>query len=86
MLLNLDPPAGPDDYVHRVGRTGRAGRSGTGVTLVLPAQQRDVGALATHLGHGEAFDGSGMEQADTAAASANAGSRRRRRAPARRGR
>ena len=27
-VINYDPPAGPDDYVHRVGRTGRAGRSG----------------------------------------------------------
>jgi superfamily II DNA/RNA helicase len=59
-VINFDPPAGPDDYVHRVGRTGRAGRTGTGVTLVLPDQQHDVGRLATHLGHGDAFDGSGM--------------------------
>jgi ATP-dependent RNA helicase RhlE len=59
-VINFDPPAGPDDYVHRVGRTGRAGRSGTGVTLVLPEQQHDVARLADHLGHTEAFDDSGM--------------------------
>jgi ATP-dependent RNA helicase RhlE len=59
-VINFDPPHGDDDYVHRVGRTGRAGRSGTGVTFVLPEQQRDVAKLAQRLGHGDAFAASGM--------------------------
>ncbi|MEI8106152.1 MAG: DEAD/DEAH box helicase [Actinomycetes bacterium] len=62
-VINFDPPAGPEDYVHRIGRTGRAGRSGIGLTFVLPEQQHDVGAIAAHLGHHEAFDGSGMRRA-----------------------
>jgi superfamily II DNA/RNA helicase len=50
-VINYDPPRTDEDYVHRVGRTGRAGRSGTGVTLVLPEQQKDVARLARRLGH-----------------------------------
>jgi ATP-dependent RNA helicase RhlE len=50
-VINFDPPRTDEDYVHRVGRTGRAGRSGTGVTFVLPEQQRDVARLAQRLGH-----------------------------------
>ncbi len=78
-VINFDPPRAADDYVHRVGRTGRAGRSGTGVTLVLPEQQHDVGQLAVHLGHTDAFDGSGMTRARPARPAATAGRRRRRR-------
>jgi superfamily II DNA/RNA helicase len=62
-VINFDPPHGPDDYVHRVGRTGRAGRSGNGVTLVLPEQQGDMSRLANRLGHGAAFAASGMQVA-----------------------
>jgi superfamily II DNA/RNA helicase len=54
-VINFDPPRTGDDYTHRVGRTGRAGRSGTGVTLVLPEQQTDVGQLAGRLGHAASF-------------------------------
>jgi superfamily II DNA/RNA helicase len=57
-VINFDPPRTGDDYVHRVGRTGRAGRSGTGVTLVLPEQQTDVGKLAGRLGHAASFEAS----------------------------
>lgn len=39
LVINLDVPRNPDDYVHRVGRTARAGRRGDAVTLV---GQRDV--------------------------------------------
>src|SRR5262249_3695812 len=45
-VINYDPPHTSEDYVHRIGRTGRAGRSGTGITLVLPEQERDVRRLA----------------------------------------
>jgi superfamily II DNA/RNA helicase len=62
-VINYDPPALAEDYVHRVGRTGRtgrAGRDGAGVTLVLPEQRSDVGKIASSLGHGDAFAASGM--------------------------
>jgi superfamily II DNA/RNA helicase len=59
-VINYDPPALAEDYVHRVGRTGRAGRDGTGVTFVLPEQRTDVSRIASSLGHGEAFAASGM--------------------------
>ena len=59
-VINFDPPHTSDDYIHRVGRTGRAGRSGTGVTLVLPDQQVEVGTLAEKLGHADAFAASGI--------------------------
>jgi ATP-dependent RNA helicase RhlE len=48
-VINYDPPALADDYVHRVGRTGR---DGAGVTFVLPEQRGDVAKLARSLGHG----------------------------------
>jgi len=78
-VINYDPPAGADDYVHRVGRTGRAGRTGTGVTFVLPEQQHDVGQLAARLGHAAAFDGSGMARSRPPRASGSSAPRRRRR-------
>ena len=34
LVVNVDVPANPKDYVHRVGRTARAGRSGRAITLV----------------------------------------------------
>jgi superfamily II DNA/RNA helicase len=62
-VINFDPPADHDGYVHRVGRTGRAGRSGTGVTLVLPEQQADLSRVATRLGREEQFASQGMRVA-----------------------
>ena len=43
-VINFDPPADSETYVHRIGRTGRAGRTGTGITLLTPDEQRDVAA------------------------------------------
>jgi ATP-dependent RNA helicase RhlE len=48
-VINFDPPADRDGYVHRVGRTGRAGRTGVGVTFVGAEQARDVERIATEL-------------------------------------
>jgi superfamily II DNA/RNA helicase len=62
-VVNYDPPADRDGYVHRVGRTGRAGRSGTGVTLVLPEQEADVSRVAGRLGHHEEFAREGLRVA-----------------------
>jgi ATP-dependent RNA helicase RhlE len=48
-VINFDPPADRDGYVHRIGRTGRAGRTGVGVTFVGAEQARDVGRIASEL-------------------------------------
>ncbi|WP_121174348.1 DEAD/DEAH box helicase [Streptomyces sp. 1114.5] len=45
LVVNLDPPSDHKDYLHRGGRTARAGESGTVVTLVLPAQRREMARL-----------------------------------------
>jgi superfamily II DNA/RNA helicase len=45
LVVHVDPPADPKDYLHRAGRTARAGDAGTVVTLVTPAEQRDVERL-----------------------------------------
>ena len=45
LVVNLDPPTDPKDYLHRAGRTARAGASGTVVTLVLPHQRRSMGRI-----------------------------------------
>jgi ATP-dependent RNA helicase RhlE len=49
-VINFDPPADGETYVHRIGRTGRAGAKGIGITLVAPAEHHDVTRLATGLG------------------------------------
>ena len=41
-VVNMEPPAQADDYVHRIGRVGRAGRAGVAITLVSPQEQREV--------------------------------------------
>jgi len=42
LVIQFDPPNDAKDYVHRAGRTARAGAAGTVVSLVEPAQRRDV--------------------------------------------
>ena len=59
-VINYDPPEDHKGYVHRVGRTARAGRAGTGVTLVTPDQEGEVGRLARHLKLGDDFEREGM--------------------------
>lgn len=60
-VVNYDPPADDNSYVHRVGRTARAGKAGTGVTFVLPADVGDVGRMATRLSLKEEFTQEGMK-------------------------
>jgi ATP-dependent RNA helicase RhlE len=74
-VINFDPPADSETYVHRIGRTGRAGRKGMGITLLSPEQHRDVTKLAGQLGlqHGLTRDGGRSRQ------SSRPPSRRRRR-------
>jgi superfamily II DNA/RNA helicase len=76
-VINFDPPHTSEDYVHRIGRTGRAGRTGTGITLVLPEQELEVGRLAGRLGHGEAFAASGISVRSTGARRQRSGNQRR---------
>ncbi|MFD8630704.1 MULTISPECIES: DEAD/DEAH box helicase [unclassified Streptomyces] len=45
LVVNVDPPTDPKDYLHRGGRTARAGESGSVVTLVTPDQRRDMTRL-----------------------------------------
>ena len=49
-VINFDPPADSETYVHRIGRTGRAGAKGLGTTLVAPAEHRHVSNMAARLG------------------------------------
>ncbi|MFJ8019009.1 DEAD/DEAH box helicase [Streptomyces sp. NPDC096311] len=50
LVVNVDPPSDHKDYLHRGGRTARAGESGSVVTLVVPAQRRDMIRLMSDAG------------------------------------
>ena len=50
LVLQVDPPGGPKEYLHRSGRTARAGDLGSVVTLVLPHQRREVSRLMSQAG------------------------------------
>ncbi|WP_280211539.1 DEAD/DEAH box helicase [Nocardia cyriacigeorgica] len=50
LVVHVDPPADPKDYVHRAGRTARAGATGTVVTLVTEDQRDEVAALTRRAG------------------------------------
>jgi ATP-dependent RNA helicase RhlE len=66
-VINFDPPADGETYVHRIGRTGRAGAKGIGITLVGPGERRDVSAMAARLGLEHGLRGPGTEHASPAA-------------------
>jgi superfamily II DNA/RNA helicase len=59
-VINFDPPADRDGYVHRVGRTGRAGRGGLGTTFVGEQDAHEVGRIAASLDLREEFAGGGV--------------------------
>lgn len=61
-VINFDPPADSETYVHRVGRTGRAGRRGIGITLLSPEQHGDIAKLAGRLGLEHGLHGQGSER------------------------
>ncbi|WP_280232782.1 DEAD/DEAH box helicase [Nocardia cyriacigeorgica] len=50
LVVHVDPPADPKDYVHRAGRTARAGATGAVVTLVTEDQRAEVTALTRSAG------------------------------------
>jgi superfamily II DNA/RNA helicase len=50
LVVNVDPPTDPKDYLHRGGRTARAGESGSVVTLVMPNQRREMSRLMVAAG------------------------------------
>jgi len=50
LVVNVDPPTDPKDYVHRAGRTARAGESGSVVTLVLTGQRRETSRVMAEAG------------------------------------
>jgi superfamily II DNA/RNA helicase len=50
LVVHVDPPKDPKDYLHRAGRTARAGESGAVVTLVLPKQRRSTQAMMGRAG------------------------------------
>ncbi|GAA1587426.1 DEAD/DEAH box helicase [Actinoplanes couchii] len=50
LVMHVDPPKDPKDYLHRAGRTARAGESGSVVTLVLPKQRRTTQAMMSKAG------------------------------------
>jgi superfamily II DNA/RNA helicase len=61
-VINFDPPADSETYVHRVGRTGRAGRRGIGITLLSPDQHHEVRTMASHLGLDHGLDTAGARR------------------------
>jgi len=50
LVVHVDAPSDPKDYVHRAGRTARAGEAGAVVTLASPRQQRTVTSLTKRAG------------------------------------
>jgi superfamily II DNA/RNA helicase len=57
-VINFDPPADREGYVHRIGRTGRAGREGVGTTFVRSEDAAEMGRIAGALElHDEFADG-----------------------------
>jgi ATP-dependent RNA helicase RhlE len=79
-VINFDPPADREGYVHRVGRTARAGRSGVGITFVVADQAADMGKIAAGLDLGEQYEHAGFARPAerTARPHAASGPRRRR--------
>jgi len=85
-VINFDPPADREGYVHRVGRTGRAGRRGVGVTLVSAEQATDVHKIASGLSLEGDFGRAGLARSPSPSGSGRrraGSSQRRRRAAAR---
>jgi superfamily II DNA/RNA helicase len=50
LVVHVDPPKEPKEYLHRAGRTARAGETGTVVTLVLPRQRKSTAIMIKKAG------------------------------------
>lgn len=50
LVVHVDPPGDPKDYLHRAGRTARAGEEGAVVTLITPRQQKSVTGMMSRAG------------------------------------
>jgi superfamily II DNA/RNA helicase len=59
-VINFDPPADSEGYVHRIGRTGRAGRSGIGTTFVSAEDAGNVRKIAHGLRLHNEFEQAGL--------------------------
>jgi ATP-dependent RNA helicase DeaD len=44
-VINYDVPNSSEVYVHRIGRTGRVGRTGRAITLVTPAERKEIARI-----------------------------------------
>ena len=49
-VIHYDPPEDHKTYLHRSGRTARAGQGGVVISLVPPAQARELGRMQRQLG------------------------------------
>jgi len=47
-VFNYQLPDDSELYVHRIGRTGRAGKTGIAITLVSPAERRQLGQVEAY--------------------------------------
>ncbi|NUT37412.1 MAG: DEAD/DEAH box helicase, partial [Hamadaea sp.] len=56
LVVHVDPPRDPKDYLHRARRTARAGESGAVATLVLPKQRRSTQAMLAKAGVDDAAE------------------------------
>ena len=66
-VINFDPPADRDTYVHRIGRTGRAGAQRHRHHAGRAVRARDVSRLAAGLGLDHGLGGTGAERRTGAA-------------------
>ncbi|HEX3691938.1 MAG TPA: DEAD/DEAH box helicase [Solirubrobacteraceae bacterium] len=76
-VVNFDPPADDQAYIHRIGRTGRAGDSGVGVTLVGEGERREMRRLAGRLGLSHELGGADVREGEYARSVAPRRPRRR---------
>jgi superfamily II DNA/RNA helicase len=76
-VINFDPPADREGYVHRLGRTGRAGRSGRGTTFVRGEDAHDMGHIAAALELHEEFRRGGFRAPQAVASPGRRSGRRR---------
>lgn len=63
LVVHVDAPTDPKDYLHRAGRTARAGESGIVVTLARPNEQREMRSLAKRAGVSAGFATVGSKDA-----------------------